>query len=40
MARNTANEIALMTPEEVLKTFESEMAFYTEAAALIGFKPQ
>jgi tripartite-type tricarboxylate transporter receptor subunit TctC len=39
-ARNTANEIALMTPEEVLKTFESEMAFYTEAAALIGFKPQ
>jgi tripartite-type tricarboxylate transporter receptor subunit TctC len=38
--RNVSFLPSPMTPEEVVKTYESEIAFYTEAAALIGFTPQ
>ena len=37
---NAALVIVPMTPDEMIKTYDQEMPFYTEAAALIGFKPQ
>jgi tripartite-type tricarboxylate transporter receptor subunit TctC len=38
--KNAALAIQPMTPEEVLQAFNQEMAFYTEAAKLIGYQPQ
>lgn len=38
--RNQSLLVVPMTPEEMVKAYESEMAFFTEAAAAIGFKPQ
>jgi tripartite-type tricarboxylate transporter receptor subunit TctC len=37
---NAALAIQPMTPEEVAKVYEQELAFYTEAAKLIGYQPQ
>jgi tripartite-type tricarboxylate transporter receptor subunit TctC len=37
---NASLEVVPMTPEEMIKAFDHEVAFFTEAAPLVGFKPQ
>lgn len=39
-ARNGAVVVAPMGPEEMIRTYESQIQFFSEAASLIGFKPQ
>jgi tripartite-type tricarboxylate transporter receptor subunit TctC len=39
-ARKASLAVVSMTPEEMVRTYEGQIQFFTEAAALINFKPE